>query len=259
MAKTYPGSRTLISKAFITRGLPEEALEVMLSSVSKSTTKQYNVSLKNWWFFCIEHNIDIFHPTTSNIINFLNHLFHQGASYATLNATRSAINLIKNSDVDEKVVNRYLKGAFKIRPVFPKYKTTWDPSIVLDYLASLYPTSTLDLVNLTYKLVSLLALCTAQRIQTLTKIKMENIFIKTEYIEILIPEILKTSGPGKPQPKLIIPFYKTKPELCLASTLLDYCRRTESLRNNTQQLLITTKKPHHPATTQILSRWIKFI
>lgn len=57
--------------------------------------------------------------------------------------------------------------------MFPKYSITWDPGSVLDYLASLYPLKSVTLEMLTIKLATLLALSTAQGLQTLSKIKQQ--------------------------------------------------------------------------------------
>ena len=60
---------------------------------------------------------------------------------------------------------------------------------------------------------------------------------------------------------LNIPFFKEKPEWCVASLLQEYIRRTTYLRekdSSKHRLLLTyTKKPPHEATSQSISRWIK--
>nr|CAH7764037.1 unnamed protein product [Callosobruchus chinensis] len=48
-----------------------------------------------------------------------------------------------------------------------------------------------------------------------------------------------------------------RPNICVASTLKYYIDFTKTLRKNNDQLLITTKKPHHPATPQTVSKWFK--
>ncbi|CAH1976766.1 unnamed protein product [Acanthoscelides obtectus] len=105
----------------------------------------------------------------------------------------------------------------------------------------------------------LFALGTAQRLQTFSKIKIDNIYQRTDFIEILIPDILKTSGPGRIQPRPRLPFFRETPELCLSSTLIEYLSRSQNIRNNIRELFLTIKKPYHPASTQTLSRWLKKI
>lgn len=113
--------------------------------------------------------------------------------------------------------------------------------------------------KLTKKLAGLLALSTAQRVQTLSLIKTSNIKIFTSNIEITIEDIIKTSAPGRQNPKLVIPFFPTKPEICPAKTLLTYIKVTNVYRENpnTQRLFLTTKKPFHNATASTIGRWIR--
>ena len=60
-----------------------------------------------------------------------------------------------------------MKGIFKINPPTPRYKTTWDPHIVLNYLSSLGTGDKLTLKLLSMKLLMLTALVSAQRGQSL--------------------------------------------------------------------------------------------
>lgn len=146
-----------------------------------------------------------------------------------------------------------------MRPLRPKYQKTWDVSIVLNFIKTYFPLESLSLKKLTEKLLILLALITAHRAQTLTLINIDNIKFFPSKIEILIPDTIKTSGPGKFQPLLVIPFFEEKPELCVASTLIHYLEQTKDLRGNVKNLFISFKKPHKPVVTQTISRWIKCI
>ena len=105
----------------------------------------------------------------------------------------------------------------------------------------------------------LLALSTSQRIQTLSKIFLENIIISIDVIQIKIPGRIKTSKVNYPQPCLIIPYFIDQPELCVASTLQSYINKTAALRNTITNLFITFKKPFRDATKQTLSRWVKIV
>lgn len=219
--------------------------------------KQYDTAYRKWWIFCKNYKMDVYQPSTNSFVQFLNEQYKNGASYSTLNTYRSAINFIINTKVDEKIINRFLKGVFKLRPVFPKYKTTWDPSIVLKFVATFFPLDTLTLEQLSLKLATLLALCTGHRLQTFSKIKINNIVNLGTRIEVMIFDILKNSAPSKQQPKLVLPFFPDKPELCIASTLLFYIESTRTIRGQVSNLFITHKKPHRSASVQTISRWIK--
>lgn len=112
---------------------------------------------------------------------------------------------------------------------------------------------------MSYKLIVLLALTTSQRVQTLSKILIQNIIISDETIQIKIPGRIKTSGVNKTQPCLKLPFFQEEPKVCVASTLSEYIKRTEAIRGDVEELFITFKKPNKAASTSTLSRWIKCI
>lgn len=228
----------------------------MIASLSFNTIKQYNTTYSKWWLFCSENDTDMFQPSVENILSFLKTEFNLGAKYSTLNTHRSALNLICNVGKSE-TIERFMKGVFKLRPTFPKYKETWDPEPVLKFLGSLHPLNTLSLEKLTMKTILLLSLCSAQRAQTFSKIKLSNIKQLGEGIEIVFSDILKTSGPKKYQPQLQFPYFLENPELCIASAILHYIDMTRTIRGNEDILFLTIKKPHKAATTQTLSRWIK--
>lgn len=230
----------------------------MVSSISQNTRSQYNGSLKQWWEFCIQNNSDFFNVNVSSLLEFLTTCFKKGSSYGTLNNHRSAISLISLNKVGEDMrVKRFFKGVFKLKPTFPRYDVTWNPSIVLDYLEKLQNNS-INLETLTKKLVMLLALSTGQRIQTLSLIRISNIKSFGDRIVISITNLIKTSGVGKMQPSLNLPYFHQRPGICPASTLQKYLSMTSTIRSNSEdRLFVTHKKPHKAASSQSIGRWIK--
>ena len=76
------------------------------------------------------------------VANFLAFLHKEGYQYNSINSYRSAI-----SSVHEKVdgvsvgqhptVTRLLKGVFHDRPPLPRYSSTWNVQLVLDFLGAL--------------------------------------------------------------------------------------------------------------------------
>ncbi|XP_050297432.1 uncharacterized protein LOC126737682 [Anthonomus grandis grandis] len=231
----------------------------MLASISNSTIKQYNVSLRKWWIFCEKNNINVFQSDSKQVVKFLSMCQYEGASYNSLNAHLSAIKLITDITGNLEIFKRFLKGAFRIKPCFPKYQETWDPEKVLNYLSKLYPLENISFDMLSIKLVTLLALTSAHRMQTLSKIQLNNIYTYEDRIEIVITDVIKTSYHNKSQPILRFPIFREKPELCVATTLCFYINATRPKRcdKNNNYLLLTHKKPYRVASTQTLSRWIK--
>ena len=116
----------------------------------------------------------------------------------------------------------------------------------------------MSLKNLSLKTATLLALCTAQRAQTLSMIELCNIRDNNEQIEIIICEPIKTSRPGFKQPLIRLPRFTDRPDLCIYSCLKHYIEATSIIRDKTEKyLFIGISKPHKNIGSQTISRWIK--
>ncbi|XP_063991173.1 uncharacterized protein LOC135169803 [Diachasmimorpha longicaudata] len=71
----------------------------------------------------------------SLILKFLTDKFNSGASYGTLNSYRSAISLLSENKIGEDPgICRFMKGVYRLRPIQPKYSSTWDVAVILLYL-----------------------------------------------------------------------------------------------------------------------------
>lgn len=235
-------------------------MEITIASLSGSSMKQYDNPLRRWWRFCVDNNIPLTKANPTDVIRFLTIRYNEGAAYGSLNTMRSAIALIIGPEIGQNAeIKRFFKGIARLRPSEPKYQSTWDPKIVLYYLKK-RPSESLSLEDLTKKLVTLIALITGQRMQTLALIDVRNIRESVQSIEIKVPDTIKTSGPNKSQPALTLPFYNEDKNICAAKTLQCYLARTKDLRReNNKRLFISFKKPHGVVSAQTLSRWIKAV
>lgn len=232
-----------------------------MASLSPNTIKQYNSCLKQWWIYTKDKDIDIFSASIPIIISYLTLVFQRGVSYQTLNCHRSSLSLIIGNQVgtDDRI-KRWFKGVYKLRPLTPKYSSVWDPSRVLSYVCHWYPLNDLSLEKITKKTVMLLVLATGQRVQTINSIRLNNINLTINGVEIFFTDILKTSAPNRPQPKIVLPYFTAQPEICPVKTLTQYIEVTRGLRindNSCDYLFITIKRPHHRASCQSISRWLK--
>lgn len=167
------------------------------------------------------------------MIEFLTQRFQDGAKYGMLNADRAA--LIASGNIsDDRLLSRFMRGIFKKYPICPKYATTWNTDSVLHYIKTLPATEELKMRDLAEKTITLLMLATAQRLQTVALINIDNIKTTESSIEIKIPEAIKTSRPGACQPNLILPFFKEERSvgetLLVAETLLEYIERIKKTR-----------------------------
>lgn len=193
------------------------------------------------------------------IISFLTEQYNIGASFSTLNSEHAALSLVFSIEGKDKVfLKRFLKGIYKQKPPRAKYHATWDPICVLNYLEKIFLLEETSMKDLTQKMVTLLALITGHRIQTLSKIKISNITRYDDRMEIQVSDFIKTSGRQHFQPLLVLPYFTNNPKLCVASVITAYIERTKNIRpKEMDYLILTHKSPIHPATTQRIGKWIK--
>ncbi|CAC5383917.1 unnamed protein product [Mytilus coruscus] len=158
--------------------------------------------------------------------------------------------ILKNSST----IIRFMKGMFRAFPPTPKYAFTWDVGQLLVFLSNLWPTNDLSLKDLTLKLTALLALCTAQRVQTLHFLKLSLLSDFGDYIVFTINELLKTSKPGQ-KLKFIRLDRFTNQKLCVVNTLKSYIERTKNSRKSDS--LLISYKLHTQVTSSTIARWLK--
>lgn len=231
-------------------------MDTLLASISEATYIQYQTALRRWGEFCITKNLDPWAPSAKQVLNFLQYILSSSrVAYATINTYRSALSLITQEPLGrDATLNRFLKGVANLRPPAPRYEDTWDPQVVLRHLDR--PIT--ELPDLSAKLVTLLLLATGQRLQTVAAIKLKEIHYLPEFgIKIFVSGRLKTSGPNRFQPCLLLPFFQNRPNLCVASLLKQYLEKTASLRPTYEPaLFIISRNPYSAASRQTLSKWV---
>ncbi|CAG9137895.1 unnamed protein product, partial [Plutella xylostella] len=258
--ESYPGGSEIIRESLKHRGVPPESLDIVLASFAKNTISQYNSSLKAWWNFCIRNRINVYESSPTNVLIFLTEIFNSGCGYSSLNTYRSALSIILGKKVTtDDCITRFLKGTYRLRPPRPKYDFTWDPLNVLNYLSSFFPYNNVSVADLAIKTVTLIALASAQRMQTLSLIKLKNIQFQQNSILIKIPDLIKTSRPGTCQPLLNLPYIRESPQICPALSVKSYIDKTKTLRGeqSDDHLFISVRKPYKKVGSQTLGHWVK--
>ncbi|XP_055492372.1 uncharacterized protein LOC129697688 [Leucoraja erinacea] len=117
--------------------------------------------------------------------------------------------------------------------------------------------TSLSLAKVTMKVVMPMALVSAQRVQTLQKLRLDRMEVAADAITFYIYELVKQSRPGVTVFKIIFTAYPTDSRLCVMSHLLYYIKTTRSLRGVESALFISHKKPHKKVSVQTNSRWLK--
>lgn len=193
-----------------------------------------------------------------------------GTDYSgnALNVYRSALSFFLKLEIPDlgynPVVTRLFTFFYKTRPNFPKYVVTWDVGIVVRFLAGWHPASSLSLRQLTLKTVTLVALTSCDRAQTLHALRSNQVTTTPKGdLEFVIYDILKTSRRGRPARVVKIVKYN-KPELDVAHYVHKYMERVFCFRlkgfsrklGNPHQLFLS-HKTGLPVAKATISRWIK--
>ena len=201
-------------------------------------------------------------PKLETVINFLTYLYESGLGYSAINTARSALStfiVCEGKPVGRHpLIIRLLKGIFHERPSLPRNNVTWNPEVVTNYLKTLSPVATLNLLELSQKTVMLLLLLTGQRGQSLHLLDIRNVNITKNHVKIRFGDILKTTRPGFQQKEITIKAYAPDRRLCIVTVLTEYLERTKNLRQGTG-IFIRTQKPFSGVSRDTISRWAKVV
>ena len=122
------------------------------------------------------------------------------------------------------------------------------PQIVLNYLKTFPAVESMLLKQLTLKLLMLMALLSAQRIQTLQKLSLDEMCISAGKYTFYISALLKQTSANGGQNRHLFPVkfrsFDLDKRLCVVEFSEAYIKRTAPLRKGTKQLLICYKAPH---------------
>ena len=172
-----------------------------------------------------------------------------GKQYSTINMYRSMISS-SHPPIDgvvigkHPIVSRFMQGVFNSRPPCPRYSFTWDVDVVISYLRSMGPTEQLSLKDASLKLVTLMALSSANRSSDLHALDLEFRHFTPEGVVFVLPTLTKTRRSG-PQKELFYSKFEDN-RLCPVCTLEVYEEKTQGLRlkvNGENRLLVSFKKP----------------
>ena len=184
-----------------------------------------------------------------------------------MNSFRSAIAYFVKLDFPDlghnAAIVRLFASFYKLRPSFFKYIVTWDVGLVLKFLASWHPPKDLSLKSLTLKTVTLIALTSSDRAQTIHALRVDRVAMSPHGLEFVIYDILKTTRRGQP-PRVVTCVKWDAEELDVAHYVQKYMERTLSLRWRAHRKglgkpvqLFLSHKSGLPVTKPTISRWIK--
>ena len=262
LAQTEPPNLSLIRESLAKYNLSSSAKDVLMASWREGTSKQYHTYLKRWRQYCDDKDIDLFQPGAHNGVEFLVSLYKAGVGYSAVNTARSALSsllILENNEKfgDHPLVVRCMKGIFEVKPSLPKYNEIWDIRVVLDYLKTFGVSSALSLKDLTLKLTMLLCLTTGQRGQTIHQFDINYIQDLGDRYRITVHEKLKQTKPGRHLTPIELLAFPEDKDLCVVQHLRECIHRTDPLRKDHFQLLLSYLKPYKPVARDTVSRWVK--
>jgi len=217
------------------KGIPPEAREIMLQSRRKSTRDQYDVHFRKWMLFCSKRNVNPHDISVGNVIRYLTYLYNAGLGYSSINTARCALssfNCASSTPIGSNLlVCKFMRGVFNSRPTQSRYTMVWDVKIVLNMFRQWKDNSELTLKELTLKTVTLVALITAQRVQSIHQFDLSTM-LKGEQKLAFKLELLKQSRPSIKSPIIEIVKYPHCKKICVMDALFSYIERTEAMRED---------------------------
>ena len=126
-----------------------------------------------------------------------------------------------------RLVKRFMKGVFELRPAFPKYVVTWNVDLVLRYLELLFPLDKLTLKELSCRVIMLITLLSGQRCQTLHSLTLPSMTLSSDKCVFVLDVLLKQSKRGKHLGPIELLAYTSDEKLCVVAAIREYIRRTK--------------------------------
>ena len=250
-----------IRQRFRDKRFSEDVIKLLLGANRSSTQSSYQSAWNSWFDWCTQRNFDPLSNDLAVVLEYLTDLHKAGYASRSINGHRSMLSMTlypyEGSNIGEHpLVVQLLKGCYNENPPRPRYESTWDTDVVLDYLSSLGNDESLDFAQLSLKLLTVLALVTLMRIGELNSISCSSVCLSTSKVTFSLLRLRKKQHSG-PLQSFSIPAF-TGSLVCPVKCFREYWTRTSKLRNpSCQSLFVITKKPHTATSTSTLGRWIK--
>ena len=253
------GGLPLVAKRLRNLGLDKETIGLVMDAWRPSTKKVYAMYIRKWATFCTVNNVPVFAPQLKHVCTFLKKRSLKGLGYGALNAARSALATFlppfDNYQMGKHPIICWLfKGAYERNPPKVKYKKFWDVNKVFTLIKSWGKNSGLTLKLLSLKVAVLILLVTSQRGQTVLSLLVKNMEVEDDIV-CRLDKLLKHNRLGDELDTLILKPFRPCSRLCVVKAMKAYLKRTESLRKQEKQLLVSYLAPHAAISRDTLSHW----
>lgn len=246
------------------QGLPPEVVELLLAATRSNSHAAYQSAWSAWRDWCHRGDNDPLSVGIVEILKFLSDSFKDGKSYSSINVFRSMLSSTLSlapsglSEVGKHpLVVKLLKGMYNARPPLPRYTHTWDPAEVLNFLETT-AAKEMSTLSLARKLATLLALTTLLRCEELASIRADSIRFSQLEVSFILGKPRKTQHSG-PLKRISVASWQRNEITCPVACIKAYIAKTADLRTagNSAFLFIGSTRPHNPASSSTLGRWIK--
>ena len=248
-----------LAKKLLKAGYDLDTVKLIMGAWRPGTKKVYSNYLRKWAVFCLQFKVPLLTPSLPQVCKFLTSLDKRNLGYGAINAARSALAAILPS-VDgiplgkHPLVCMLVKGVYEKRSPAARYQQFWDVSKVFELFKSWGRSKELSLKWLTLKLAMLLLLVSSQRGQTIIALSLEGLEL-SEVAIFRLTKLLKHNRLGDRLQTITFRPYDESYRLCVVRTLKLYIKRTEKVRKQTKQLLISFVPPHKAISRDTLARW----
>jgi hypothetical protein len=138
-----PVSRVeVIRQDFRREGFSESLVSLLLAGNRASTYSTYESAWRNWVYWCSRRNENPLSVPIASALEFIAGLYREGRSYSSLNAHRHMLSKtlppIDGHPIGiHPLVKNLLNGCYNLNPPKPNYNCSRDPSVVIQFMATL--------------------------------------------------------------------------------------------------------------------------
>ena len=231
-----PSSQKTINASLLNRWgndtVTKDVADLINNSWAENTRKQYRTYFGQWKEFCQDRILSLTNASISEGSEFLLTLYKTGLSYSVINTAKSMLSMIipvcnRTEFGNHPNIARMLKGIFRNRPALPRYIVTYDPDLVLNFLKSLPSWNNITLKWLTLKTVTILALLSGYRCQSLNSLTHAHMDISINKVEFYISKVIKnTTRSFQAQPTKLKAYNKDE-SICAVRAVAEYIKVIE--------------------------------
>ena len=263
--EVVPDRLAYLRQTYEAQGFSQRVIRLVIESWRGNTNTAYNSAWRKWHSWCLRRSINPISASVADIMEFLTDQFDSGLQYRTINTIRSSISTT-HPDIDgtavgtHPLVSRLMKGMFNCRPPAPRYNNSWDIESVVGFLNNSYKSSTLTVLQLAKKAVTLLAITNADRCSDLAALDRNHLKQTPVGVEFTVVQLTKTRSRKSSAPrKVFYHCFAENPEICPVTVLQLYIQRTagQVATMSPKPVFVTSRRPIHRAKPGTIGHWIK--